>query len=841
MTNAYRKIAEKMHRLREMPLKEILSRISRETRIAREQLQLILGSERQEDSSWWQNLDCREISGHGFEEISNADEHIRATSLLPSHFAGRKQPTFYWSLSEKSQIVNSYKTEFPNAVRKTLCDAEAICEHRFRIFAYPEVSCGAHIPWRKDLIHQTESGLEHFARYPILDVNRVGDTKVVWEINRHQHFITLCLAYLFSGEERFAEECLSEWEDWLETNPYLRGINWASSLEVAFRCWSWTWMFYLLLGSPSLTGARIGRLTRELSRSARFIANNLSVYFAPNTHLLGEGFSLFTVGLLFPELKGAKAWQELGKQILVEQIMKQVREDGSHFEQSLFYHRYAVEFFLCAGILARRNQIPFPPVYDARLETMLEFLTHTAWPTGRHPSIGDSDGGRLIPFGSFESEDHRSVLSTAALYFSRGDFKKAAGGLNEQTLWLLGSEAVSEARKLSESSPKDASRTFHDAGVVSMRSDWSTDAKFMLFDAGPQGMGASAHGHGDSLSVVCAANGVEWLIDPGTYVYSSSREWRDFFRSTPAHNTVVIDGMDQGEQIDWFKWRKLPAVRLEREFTHPVVDFAVGTHKGYARLPQPVNHRRKVVFVKPDYWLISDELMGDGKHFIAVFFHFAPDVSIQPYGQGWLATSGRERFLLLPFESALKFRTIRGELSPIQGWSSSDYGHQEPTSVLIGEVEAQLPQRFHWLLFPVSSMTELPEVVELSDKTFCFSLATSQWTDSLVLNTKNQRAPGTGSPVDAELRVERKDRLGKLKRLVLLGGSSFSGCEIKVFPTGEGFEHFIADWSENGLSIDANPLPRFQVRADFLSGLVINGEPQEACADMAPLIFGGEN
>jgi hypothetical protein len=834
-------ISEKLRRLGEMSAREIKFRMAQKLRTIREQCQLAVDGNHFSETSWWLYWEPEQIADRELRYAVELGDGPRAAALLPDYFRTRRTTCFYWPTTEKTSLVALYKSEFPRRAEGIVQEAEAICAHRFRIFAYPEILCGARIPWRQDLVHGVESGLEHFARQPILNMNRVGDTKIVWEINRHQHFLTLSIAYLLTGEERFAEECLTQWEDWTKQNPYLCGINWASSLEVAFRCWAWIWTFYLLLGSRSLSGERIARLTQKLSLSASFIVNNLSLYFAPNTHLLGEGFSLFVVGLLFPELKGAAGWREHGQRILCSEMQKQVREDGSHFEQSLFYHRYAVEFFLCAAILANANNITFPDSYNARMEKMLEFLIHTAWPNGAHPSVGDSDGGRLIPFGAFEAEDHRPVLSTGAVYFSHGEFSKAAGGFHEQTLWLLGAKSVQKQKSLPKSLPNETSRMFPEAGVVAMRSDWTERAKFMLFDAGPQGIGASAHGHGDSLSVLCAANGVEWLIDPGTYVYSSSRQWRDFFRSASAHNTIVIDGVDHAEQVDWFKWRKLPEVRLEKEFMHPVVDFAVGTHTGYARLPQPVKHCRKVVFVKPDYWLISDELIGDGKHLISVFFHFAPDVSIQPHGQGWLATKGRESFLLLPFGSTLEFRTVRGESSPIQGWSSSDYGHQEPTSVLIGEAEAQLPQRFQWLLFPISSDDQLPEVIESSDKTFSLSVTMPEWTDSLALNMKSEGEPGMDFAIDAELKVERKDSSGRLKRLVLLGGRSFSGHEIEVFPADKNFDHFIADWTETGLRIDANPLPEFQVRSDHLRNLVINGEPRNTCADMGSMILKGEN
>ncbi|MGB7847447.1 MAG: alginate lyase family protein, partial [Candidatus Acidiferrum sp.] len=573
-----------------------------------------------------------------------------------------------------------------------------------------------------------------------------------------------------------------------------------------------------------------------ISRSADFIANHLSVYFAPNTHLLAEGFALFIVGALFPELKGAQGWYDLGQHILTEEMQKQVREDGSHFEQSLFYHRYASEFFLCALILAKRNNIAFPPSYAARLERMLEYLLFTAWPSGMHPSVGDSDGGRLIPFGAFDATDHRPVLSTAAVYFARGDFKKASGEYHEQTLWLLGRASLTTHAGLTEELPNETSRAFSDSGIVTLRSDWGDRAKFLLFDAGSQGMGLSGHGHSDSLSLLCAANGVEWLVDPGTYVYSSSREWRNFFRSTCAHNTISLDGLNQAEEVDWFKWRKLPRVRLQTEFLHPAADFVIGSHDGYERLAQPVNHRRKVVFIKPDYWLISDELAGTGQHLVRAFFHFGPDIALQPYKQAWLATKGRESFLLWPLRSGLRFDVIRGDASSLQGWVSSDYGHKEPASVLVGEVDEHLPLQFHWLLVPVSSPEEMPDVLESPSDGVSFSVRTERWVDFVEAHGWSKLDTNTNLPPEACLSIVRRDSQGRIKRVVLFNGNPVEEDELSVSRVEYPFSYFVADWEDDSLKIEANPVPEFRIQTARVKHLSVNGRIRDLSHETSILI-----
>src|SRR6185369_9327610 len=175
-------------------------------------------------------------------------------------------------------------------------------------------------------------------------------------------------------------------ESWLDANPFLRGINWASALEVAFRALSWSWLWHMAGGE--MTDALRARFLTALERHGRFLELNLSVYFSPNTHLLGEAVVLHALGVLFPSFPRAARWAETGGRIVEEQMSRQVRDDGSHFEQSAYYHVYALDFFLLHRVLAKPA-----PTYDDRLVAMAEYLDALLGVNGTLPLIGDDDGG----------------------------------------------------------------------------------------------------------------------------------------------------------------------------------------------------------------------------------------------------------------------------------------------------------------------------------------------------------------------------------------------------------------------------------------------------------------
>src|SRR5204862_2574262 len=126
----------------------------------------------------------------------------------------------------------------------------------------------------------------YFRTIPYLDVARAGDHKIIWELNRHQHLVLLDQAHLLTGRADFLSEIEEQLDSWFEANRFQRGINWASALEVAFRSLSWMWVDHLV-GARMRPEAR-RRLREGLYRHALHLETNSSVYFSPNTHLLGE-------------------------------------------------------------------------------------------------------------------------------------------------------------------------------------------------------------------------------------------------------------------------------------------------------------------------------------------------------------------------------------------------------------------------------------------------------------------------------------------------------------------------------------------------------------------------
>ena len=627
--------------------------------------------------------------------------------------AGEVEPSFFFAENQIRAIVEALKRRKPAQVEEILSRAERICQHRFDLLGYRDLDYGAAIDWHSDRVHEKRSPRKPFHSIRYLDFEQAGDVKVTWELNRHQHLVTLAKAYRLSGKEKFATELFDQWKHWWRENSYPIGVNWTSSLEVAFRSLSWLWVYFLLKDSkacPAVDPARFrADWLQAIGISGRHIERHLSTYFSPNTHLLGEGVALFFIGTLCPELKSSVDRKERGWKIVLQESERQVQSDGLHFEQSVYYHVYALDFFLHARILASRNGIPIPKEFDRTLIRMLDALCLLGR-AGVPPRLGDDDGGRLFDPQRNGAEHMLDPLSTGAVLFQRGDFKSLAGEVQEETLWLLGPEAADRFDELPPAQPSRESITLSGSGLYLIAD--SNPAQQLVIDGGRQGPATAGHGHADALSLCMSRNGQDFLIDPGTCEYVGDGPERNSFRGTAAHNTMRVDGLDQADPQNPFAWKNLPKTTAERWITGETFDYFVGSHDGYRRLSSPVVHQRFIFSLKNRLVLIRDVAEGRGEHHLEIFWHLAPDLQHQKRCKGQSFSSADNGITLLTAAGHGWAEEVTQQL-----WSPA-YGRKEPAPVVRFSTIAELPAEFVTLFSSHGENAPEPgELVKMDGKT----------------------------------------------------------------------------------------------------------------------------
>jgi Flp pilus assembly pilin Flp len=595
-------------------------------------------------------------------------------------------PRFFFDSGEAAIVAAEVRRRVPSECESVIESAQEIRARRFELLGYRGLSCGdGEIEWHRDPVHGIAAPDEPWFRVPYLDFSRVGDHKIVWELSRHQHLMLLARAWLYTGDGQFLNTLQSMWEGWRKANPYPMGINWASTLEVAFRCLSWIWVDQLTSGAADFHESFRTSLREGIGECAVYTERYMSTYFAPNTHLLGEVLALFFVGVLYPGFERARFWRECGWRVLLQESARQVREDGFHFEQSVYYHIYALDMFIHARILAARNGILVPEPYDRTLRLMAEGLA-TIGAAGKVPRFGDDDGGRLFDGRRNRSEHMLDPLGAAAILYGRGDWKVAAGDLREETIWLLGIDGIRLFDQLPTAHSVPRSRAFAASGYYTMASGNG----IAVIDAGPHGWGNGGHGHADALSMQLIAGGRAWLTDPGTGSYPREKPQRDLFRGTAAHNTLEVDSRSQADPVHAFGWGSHPVTRVHRWHNGKRIVLFHGAHDGYARLTPPVTHERWVIGWHDDLWMVADRASGEGVHRLDLRWHIAPECAVTPgnLANVWRLTAGQEIMeIIVSVDRQWNAACEAGDWSP-------NYGAVISAPVLHFSREGSLPADF---------------------------------------------------------------------------------------------------------------------------------------------------
>jgi len=581
--------------------------------------------------------------------------------------------------------------------------ADRIIAGEFDVFALRGLQLGAPPRWNRDPRTGTEAPLTFGKLLDYRNPQLVGDIKYLWEPNRHLEMVTLAQACALSGEARYGRALLALLESWITACPCPRGPNWSSALEPAIRLINWSCAWQLIGGANSplfadAEGARLRALWLDsVYQHAAFIRGFLSRHSSANNHLIGEVSGLFVAAATWPHWRQSRRWLATARAVLVREALLQNAPDGVNREQAVCYQQFEFDLLLSAWLAARGSGADFPAEFTARLECMLEYLASIMDVGGNVPMFGDADDGRVVSL-SQEADfcPYRSLLATGAVLFGRGDFAAKAGRVDDKTRWLLGADCTERfARAAAVRGALPVRRVFPDGGYYILGCDFETAREIRLIaDAGPLGYGGlAAHGHADALAFTLSVGGRELFIDPGTYTYRADSPWRRYFRGTSAHNTLRVDGLDQSEPGGSFLWLSKATADCRQWRSCAIEDFFEGWHDGYARLDDPVIHRRRIVLDKTARRIhIEDRLEMSATHRIELFFHCTEDCRLVAEDDSWLLeVDGQRARLRPPAVEASHVRVARGAQDPPLGWVSRRFDSRTAAPTLVWRADLTGP------------------------------------------------------------------------------------------------------------------------------------------------------
>jgi len=439
-----------------------------------------------------------------------------------------------------------------------------------------------------------------------------------WEISGCSHLWQYNLHYFdyLHQVDIDRSEGLALIRSWIEGHPVQNGgVGW-EPYPVSLRIVNW---IKFLSGDVSPPDDVINSL---LSQAINL--ENMVEYHLLGNHLWANAKTLCFAGAFL----GKESLERLGRKIVLRELSAQFLPGGGHFELSPMYHSILLEDILDLSNLYQAISKPsnveiLSPLQKAA-EKAMAWLAGMVDEEGKIPLLNDSVYGVASSWAELRSYAERLGVNPCFDCISEVEM----GG------WLK--------------------RNYSGYWVV------RKEPLRLIFDTAPLGPDyLPGHGHCDMLAVLLDFEGQNIFTDTGVFEYEEG-ENRRYVRGTSAHNTVVLDDLEQAEL-----WKSFRVGRRG----HPQGFKAEGqdlqcSHNGFSIWQKGLFHERTVSLMDNGVEL-KDHVKGPGTHNFKAFFHFAPGVHIKEEAGGYRVN---RRLFLEPWgaETQLKESHYYPEFGVIQ-------------------------------------------------------------------------------------------------------------------------------------------------------------------------------
>jgi asparagine synthase (glutamine-hydrolysing) len=579
-------------------------------------------------------------------------------------------PPFFFSIADRKDYQRHFAAWDDGADITPLVVSEQLAQGQLRYFERATAATGFPPDWHANPFTGERAPADlHWSRINDFDC---GDIKIIWEPSRFGFAYALSRAYWRTGDESYAELFWRAAEDWRAKNPPQQGPNWKCGQETSFRVMAWCFALYALGDAQATTAERVTQLAQMIAVSAeRILANFDYALSQRNNHGISEAVGLYTAGTLFPECKRAQAWKQAGREALERLGCELIYADGAFAQHSMNYHRLMLHDYLWALRLGDLQNEPFSDALKDRISNAGEFVYQMQDASGRVPNYGANDGALVLPLDNCDYQDYRPVAQ-ATHYLTHQTRCYGAGAWDEDLLWLFGPEAL--AAPVDPEPRRDLRAEC--GGYYTLRSA----AGFAFVRAATF---KDRPAQADMLHVDLWWRGENIVVDAGTFSYNAPSPWDNELARTAYHNTVTVDGGDQMDRAGKFLW--LPWLRGCMTHDEPSagghLSYWQGEHDGYRRLKSPATHRRAILRIGDECWLVIDAMASASEHDYRLHWLFADlPFEWQEAEQRLTLHTAAGAYTARLIDLADKGRSTIARAAPssARGWRSRYYFDREP-------------------------------------------------------------------------------------------------------------------------------------------------------------------